>query len=309
MSRQFILCMTVGVLIPAVPSAVAQTVPVGYRVDPVVTGLATPTTMAFLGPDDFFVLEKDSGMVKRVRSLGPTPTVEVVLDLNVSSNSEQGLLGIALPVDFAQSGAVYLYYTNSSPLQNRIARYTWNGSALTSPVILASLSAASGTHNGGVLAVGPDGMLYAVIGDQGHFDRTQNNTQTATISETGVFMRLRPSDGVGPTDNPFSGMAGWQRVYACGIRNCFGMAFDPISGVLWEAENGPNDNDEVNRIVPGANGGWSMIHGPDSRDSDDIADLVMNPGATYVDPAFSWFDTGADGHRFSTQRTVECDDA
>lgn len=277
----------------AAPRASAQTLPAGYQADIVYDGATSPTAMAFLGPDDFFVLEKNSGVVQHVRVDGPVPVSTTALDLDVSGNGEQGLLGIALSPDFAASGTVFIYYTNDSPRQNRVARYTWDGATLVNPIVLATLMAVTDNHNGGPLAIGPDGMLYAVIGDQGRFDRTQNNTVTSTVSETGIVLRMNPTDGSGPADNPFSALPGWQRVYAYGIRNCFGMTFDGISGVLWEAENGPNNYDEVNRIIAGANGGWTIIHGPDSRDNNGVADLVMNAGAAYVDPAFSWNETTA----------------
>jgi glucose/arabinose dehydrogenase len=338
-------------------------------VNPVASGLSQPTGMAFIGTNDVLVLEKASGQVKRVVNGVVQGTV---LDLAVNSNSERGLLGIALAPDFNTNPAVYLYWTASSsgadsnvvsdtPLfGNRIDRFTWNGSTLALANNVAQLRARQtdnlvvpghetaprnpserGNHNGGVMRFGPDGKLYVALGDVGRRSQLQNleNGPFATAPPrddtfggpapdnahfTGVVLRLNP-DGTVPTDNPFfaagaaiGGEAGAniQKVYAYGIRNSFGMAFDPASQALWMSENGDDAFDELNRVVPGMNGGWVQIMGPVSRvdqfkdiettlpgglqqarwDPANIADtpadalnaLSMLPGASYDDPEFSW---------------------
>src|SRR5262245_52614795 len=101
----------VFVLVSQAAICYGQTVPGGYQVSTVVSGLSQPTTMAFLGPGDLFVLEKATGNVKRVRFGSGAPTVDVVLTLAVNGNSESGLLGIALAPDFATSHDVFIYYT------------------------------------------------------------------------------------------------------------------------------------------------------------------------------------------------------
>ena len=104
-------------------------------------------------------------------------------------------------------------------------------------------------------------------------------------------MRLN-DDGSVPTDNPFFAQGGnLAKYYAYGIRNSFGLAFDPITGALWSTENGPNNYDEINRVLPGFNSGWERIMGPVSRDQEGLLDLVFFPGSHYADPKFSWFDT------------------
>ena len=205
----------------------------------VVSGLNQPTTLAFLGPDDMFVLEKATGKVQRVVNgniQGP------VLDLAVNSGSERGLLGIALHPDFPMDPGVFLYWTESSTgadtsnlmdvplLGNRIDRYVWNGSSLTFDRNLIRLRAFQadagqplrGNHNGGVIKFGPDGNLYIVIGDNGRRGQLQNlpcgSTATCpgpTVPDdqfggpqpdnahlTGVVLRLT-DNGTAPADNPF----------------------------------------------------------------------------------------------------------
>jgi glucose/arabinose dehydrogenase len=166
------------------------------RVRTVVENLDQPTSMAFLGPNDFFVLEKATGKVKRVVNNAVQSTV---LDLPVNSGSERGLLGIALHPNFPATPHVYLYWTesttgadtdvlaNTSLLGNRVDRFVWDGSTLTfnqNIIRLRALqppfpaeptpAAGRGNHNGGVIKFGPDGKLYIFIGDNGRRGWMQN---------------------------------------------------------------------------------------------------------------------------------------
>jgi glucose/arabinose dehydrogenase len=206
-----------------------------------------------------------------------------------------------------------------------------------------------GNHDGGIIRFGPDGKLYVMFGDAGRRGQLQNlpsgPTPTglgATVPDdqfggpqpddahfTGVILRLN-DDGTTPADNPFFGVgaamggevgANIQKVFAYGIRNSFGMAFDPLSGNLWEQENGEDAFDELNLVEPGMNSGWIQIIGPASRVAEfkeiettslhhetfpnlqqfrwgpeRIADtpaealsrLFVLPGSHYSDPEFSW---------------------
>ena len=324
-------------------------------VSTVIAGLDQPTSLAFIGPNDFLVLERATGKVQRIvnGALHSTP-----LDLAVNNASERGLLGIALHPKFAQNGFVYLYWTESSTgtdtanidqvplLGNRVDRYVWNGSTLTFDRNLIKLRAlqqdagqpSRGNHNGGVLRVGPDGKVYIVIGDNGRRGLLQNITSGGPIPDdqfggpepddahlTGVILRLN-DDGSTPTDNPFANVtttltgeaaANVKKVFAYGVRNSFGMDFDPLSGALWTQENGDDAFDEINRVTPGFNGGWIQTMGPVSRIDEfksiemtygagnlqqirwppsniaatpqtAVSRMFMLPGAQYVDPEFSW---------------------
>ena len=331
------------------------------------SGLSQPISIAFIGPNDMFVLEKASGQVKRVVDGTVTGTV---LDLSVNSGSERGLLGIALHPNFAANGFVYLYWTQSSTgsdtttltsvplLGNRVDRFIWNGSTLTLDRNIAQLRAfqqdagqpARGNHNGGLLRFGPDGKLYVLIGDEGRRGQLQNlpdgpsgpgvpddqfgGPQPDDAHTTGAILRLN-DDGSTPTDNPFfatgaaiGGQVGAniQRLFAYGIRNSFGMAFEPCSGALWEQENGDDSFDELNRVDPGFNSGWVQMMGPPERigqykaietdptapqpfapggyfglqqirwpptniadsQADGLARLFALPGSQYSAPEFSW---------------------
>jgi aldose sugar dehydrogenase len=403
----------------------ASTAPVGAQagpavVDPklgvrtVVGGLITPSTMAFLGPNDFLVLEKNTGAVKRVVNGAVQATV---LDLSVNNASERGLLGIALHPRFPRDPGVYLFWTcrSTAPqdgdpfrpeeeacsdtpaamfgqpdtgdvlqvplLGNRVDRFEWNGSTLVFDASVKKLLAfqhdgapdppgqgdsaqpARGNHDGGPIAFGPDGKLYVSVGDLGRRGQMQNlrNGPTPPTADdqfggpapdnahlSGVILRLN-DDGSTPGDNPFfsagasiGGEAGAnvQRVFAYGLRNTFGIAFDPASGDLWDQQNADDAFDELNRVERGMNGGWIQIMGPVGRiaqfkeieqtlppsggvpgaglqqirwppsniaDSpqEALARLHVLPGSHYSDPEFSWkFATPPAGIGFLSSRAL-----
>src|ERR1044072_3071160 len=322
----------------------------------VLAGLDQPISLAFIGMNDFFILEKATGKVQRVVNGALHSTV---LDLGVNNASERGLLGIALHPNFAQNGFVYLFWTESSTgsdtanidnvplLGNRVDRYVWNGTGLTFDRNLIKLRAlqqdagqpSRGNHNGGVLRFGPDGKLYIIFGDNGRRGFLQNLEQGGPRPDdqfggpepddahlTGVILRLN-DDGSTPSDNPFINAIppfelfqvgnNVRKVFAFGIRNSFGMDFDPLSGTLWTQENGDDAFDEINRVTPGFNGGWIQKMGPVNRVNDflafemsygagnlqqlrwppsntattaqqALARMFLLPGAQYSDPEFSW---------------------
>jgi glucose/arabinose dehydrogenase len=299
-----------GVLAVAAAPARAQTpepsvVDPALEVRPVVAGLDSPVSLAFLGADDLFVAER-TGKVKRV--VGGA-VVSTVLDLPINSASDRGLLGIALHPGFAENGLTYLFWTESATgadtteitqvplLGNRVDRYRWDGAALSFDRTLVRLRAfqadegqpVRGSHNGGVLRFGRDGRLYVVMGDNGRRGQLQNlregpfgpgvpddqfgGPEPDAAHLTGVVLRLA-DDGTAPPDNPFFELgrdrggevgASLQKVYAYGLRNSFGLAIDPVSGALWEQENGDDSFSEINRVEPGMNSGWAQLMGPPER--------------------------------------------
>ncbi len=284
-------------------NATPQMLDENLTVSTVLAGLDQPTSLAFIGANEFFVLERATGRVQRVVN----GTLQgAVLDLNVNSFSERGLLGIALHPQFTQNGFVYLFWTESTTsadsgnvdditlLGNRVDRYQWNGSALAFDRNLIRLRAQQedasqphrGNHNGGVLRFGQDGKLYIIMGDNGRRGLMQNIISGGPVPDdqfggpepddahlTGVILRLN-DDGTTPADNPFfnasTGLSGEaaanvKKVFGYGVRNSFGMAVDPITGNLWTQENGDDSFDELNRVRPGFNGGWIQAMGPVNR--------------------------------------------
>ena len=298
----FLVC---AASVAAAVSAHAGQPPAGFpfddpalRVQEVVRGLNVPTTMAFIGPADILVLQKNDGKVRRVLSGVLQP--DAVLDVAVNNAGERGLLGIAIHPAFPTSPFVYLFFTESAtgldtgsgdPLGNRIYRYEWDGGALINPTLILDLPATPGSdHESGVILFGPDGKLYVMMGDLDRNGQLQNFPSGPAPDDTSVIVRIN-DDGTIPVDNPLFAQGGNLAKYdAYGIRNGFGLAFDPLTGALWDTENGPTAYDEVNRIDPGFNSGWEQLMGPDARDPQGLADLFQAPGSRYSDPEFSWFD-------------------
>lgn len=273
-----------------------------------VSGLNQPTGLAFFGNNDLFIIEKPTGQVIHKRGNASN----LALDLNVQADSERGLLGIALPPTFATDTTkyVYLYYSTTTAgsdstntnnwAGNRLSRFVWNGSTLSGEQVLMTIapdpSGNGPNHNAGPIAFGPDGKLYGTLGDLNRDLAEQNNQSAAnTSSHVGGIYRLNP-DGSIPSDNPFASNANpdFRKYYAYGVRNTFGIQFDPLTGKLWDTENGPNNYDEINQTFSGFNSGWNIIMGPDSRNSANApGDLVNFPNSQYSDPEFSWNTTVA----------------
>jgi glucose/arabinose dehydrogenase len=280
-------------------------------------GLDQPTTMSFLGVDDFLVLEKSTGRVRRV--LNDVLQPGFALDVHVNDSSERGMLGIAI-----QQGSpirVFLYYTEAAgadggaPLGNRVYRYDWSPGTgtLINPVLVLDLPVLPGpNHDAGVILIDSAGLLYAMIGDLNHNGQLQNNVAGAPPDNTGVIFRVN-QDGTAAAGNPFTPYCSITTTQTCsatpdcpagqtcitnvarylayGVRNGFGLEFDRApGGGLWMSENGPSNFDELNRVEAGWNGGWNQIHGPDALDPQGVGDLWNMPGEglTYSDPEFSW---------------------
>jgi len=194
---------------------------------------------------------------------------------------------------------VFLYFTESTTeddesLKNRVYKYQWNGEEkrLVNPTLILDLPAMPGpNHNGGKLTIGHDNYLYAVIGDLNHEGKLQNIVDGPQPDDTGVIFRVNPEDGSPAPDNPFmSNEEGLllNKYYAYGIRNSFGIDFDPVTGNLWDTENGPQYGDEINLVKPGFNSGWKQVMGPIFRSNVIEDELVSFPGSKYADPIFSW---------------------
>ncbi|GGM03906.1 MULTISPECIES: PQQ-dependent sugar dehydrogenase [Micromonospora] len=214
-------------------------------VEVLATGLEAPWGLAFLPDGSALVTERDS---TRILALTDGQTREVGRVPDAAPGGEGGLLGIAVSPDHAQDGWIYVYYTTAQ--DNRIARMQAGG---TPEPVFTGIPRAS-THNGGRIAFGPDGMLYAGTGDAGDRDSAQDRDSLG-----GKILRLTPQGQPAP-GNPF----GDSPVYSYGHRNVQGLAWDS-AGTLFAAEFGQNRYDELNRITPGGNYGWPEVEG----DSDD----------------------------------------
>lgn len=258
------------------------------KIDIVTDNLSSPTSMAFIG-SNILVLEKDGNV--RLISNGVLKD-EPVLRVNVQTDSERGLLGITV-----LDNDVFLYFTELLPdgtIKNRVYSYEWNGENLVQQDLLLDLPGLPGpNHDGGKLLMaqpknngGPN--LFAVIGDVKHLGKLQNVKDGPAPDDTGVIFRVNPQDGSAARDNPFISEDATSRYFAYGIRNSFGMAIDPVTGILWDTENGPGENDEINIVKPGFNSGWQSVMGPILLEGKDQGDLYILPGSHYADPVLTW---------------------
>jgi len=237
-----------------------------FVIERYVTGIeSSPTTMAFVG-NDILVLQKHDGKVRLIRD---GHIDKAVLDVSVTNIGEQGMLGIV-----TSGSTVYLYFTESTsdggePIAKRVYKYEWNGDELVNPVLIRDLPQTRPYHNGGAMVTGLDDSVYLILGDAGRYGKLQNH-KTGEPDDTSVIMRI-------DKEEPY---------YAMGIRNSFGLAVDPVTGNLWDTENGDDDFDEINLVMPSFNSGWEVIMGPATQD--ELSLLPGYEGYVYSDPEFSW---------------------
>ena len=261
-------------------------------------GLKGPTTgMAFLGPNDILVLEKNTGKVQRI--LDGKLQENPLLQVNVGTEVELGLLGIATSNNQEGKTSVFLYYSeaNSSGVVvgNRLYKYELVDNRLVNPLLLLNLPATSpipgheNNHNGGKLVIGPDNNVYVIVGDVGgRMGNIQNIMRGNSPDGTSGILRVT-QDGKSVDDGPFGSSVPNILYYAYGIRNSFGFDFDPVTGNLWDSENGGIDKDEINYVYPGFNSGWRKAMGMALQRFDANQDLFSFEGkGNYSDPEFVW---------------------
>jgi aldose sugar dehydrogenase len=261
----------------------------------VLDGLSSPTSIAFLDENNILLLEKE-GSVRLISNgqLQPEPVLQLA---GVESNNERGLLGIEVLDDkvllyVTESGAQVQGVPTEGDVRNRVYSYAWDGTSLTNPQLLVDLPSGPGTnHQGGKLKIGPDNQLYVIVGEMQREGQLQNIQNGPPPDDTGVILRVNPADGSSSSGNPFSTdpTSPLIKYYAYGIRNSFGIEFDPVTGQLWEAENGEDVFDEINLVQPGFNSGWKQVMGPIAANTGvSESSLVNMPGSQYADPVFSW---------------------
>jgi glucose/arabinose dehydrogenase len=285
--------------IPGVVASVGEGEPAvrdpSLKIETVTEGLMLPTTMAFVGPDDILVLEKNKGTVQRI--VNGQMLAEPLLQVNVSSEVERGMLGIAVSKDNqTKIPNVYLYFTEAEgekPMASRLYRYELTNDTLVNPKLLLELPAEPGPrHNAGNIIIGPDNNLYVSVGDlDGHTSMAQNVAGGGKPDGSSAILRITQDGHV-----PGAGILGddgvSRKYYAYGIRNSFGMDFDHLTGKLWNTENGPSYGDEINLVEPGFNSGWLEIQGMAPVNFYRDQDLVNFEGkGNYSDPEFVWTDT------------------
>ena len=283
------------------------------RIEEVARGLEFPTTMTFVGPDDILVLEKEKGTVRRIINGNLLP--EPVLRVNVATSSETCMCGIAITKAIPGRAYVFLYFTGvkfadqgTASLANRLYRYELVDNRLQNPKLLLDLPPTTGPHHtGGAILVGPDNYLYLPIGDldnigdDEYFDTKAQNVKDSKDADGRSGILRTTLEGMPVPNGSIIGNAyPLNMYYAYGIRNSFGIDFDPVTGKLWDTENGPAYGDEINMVEPGFNSGWHKVQGSwknMNRNNGDIITsepsglIYFNGRGKYSEPEFEWTQT------------------
>jgi aldose sugar dehydrogenase len=284
-------------------------------------GLKAPSAMAFIGPNDILVTEKNTGNVQRITDgiISSQPLLHVV----TTKKDERGLLGIATSINNeSKKTFVFLYFTEAQlndvgsptqdPLGNRVYRYELVDNKLVNPKLLLDLPALPGPrHNAGKMAIGPDDNLYVSIGDvDGSFrgigtgTKAQNYEDGPAPDGRGGILRIT-QNGLTVGEGILGNTPILNLYYAYGIKNSFGFDFDPITGKMWDTENGPTFGDEINVVEPGFNSGWVKVQGIWKMDVDPLEEPEKGEIATngsldlvdfggkgrYSSPEFTWSNT------------------
>jgi len=286
------------------------------RVELFTAGLNFPTGMVFLDNEKIMIIEKNSGKIKLV--INGSLVNEPIIDLNVANMSERGLLGIASSEknisDVNYKGKkqynIFLFVTETDKkdggniLGNRVYKYELIDDELINPKLLLDLPFLPGpSHNGGVIQIGKDNNLYIVVGDLNRKNNPSGNTLAENLNSTrnpdgrgGILFVDQNGEPVG--EGILGNTSPINKYFGYGIRNSFGIGFDPITGNLWETENGSHFGDEINLIVPGFNGGWRQVLGLSElydkfkeKKFDNQTLVTFNGNGKYKDPIFMWNDT------------------
>jgi glucose/arabinose dehydrogenase len=267
-------------------------------VEQIASGLVSPTTMAFLDEDTILVLEKNSGKVRVIENGALQP--EPVLDVAVANDGERGMRGIAISRENETTTYVYVYFTESgggvdgddargvAPAGNRLYRYELQGDRLVNPTLLLDLPALPGPlFNGGPVVIGPDNNVYLAIGDVGgHSTKAQNIGNGTGPDGTSGILRVGKS---GEVPEPVIGTGTFDKYYfAYGMRNSYGIDFDPMTGILWDIENGSPYVDEINLVDAGFNSGWKIVQGRVPPNYTLTGLVTFNNESHYSNPEFTW---------------------
>ena len=257
-----------------------QTIDPNLKIEEVVTGANELTTFAFID-NDILYLEKLNGDIKLIKNseLQNDP----LYHFDVYKTTESGLLGIATNENY-----VYVYV--SEPLDekgNNNYKFLWDDNKLTEKELVKTLPSRNCCHQGGYMVTSPDGKVFATIGDlenirQGTPGKLQNMVD-GKIDDTSIIFQVEFDKNI---KSPMNSDEPLSHYYAIGIRNSFGLAFDPLTGNLWDTENGQYCCDEINLVPPKFNSGWALAHGFINQQTIDSIPKIAD--FEYSNPEFEW---------------------
>jgi len=228
-------------------------VPPGFTLTELASGLSRPANLLALPDGRLLIGEQQTGQIKVFKSGSVLSTPYAIISPLYTGNNESGLLGLCLDPDFSSNGYVYAFVTHDSTT-SRVWRFTTSGDVGTNQTLIVDNIPHRGVnHNGGGIGFGLDGKLYMAVGEAGNSSWAQDVNILG-----GKILRSNP-DGSVPADNPFGNL-----VWSFGHRHPFRLTFQPGTGRLYVTENGPSQDDELNRIVQGGNYGWPLDTGPNA---------------------------------------------
>ena len=256
--------LALGLLVTAAP---ARALDDGFAVEQVLADLEVPVFFDFAPDGRLFFNEYTTGSVRVVSAAMELQPDPVVTFDDVEVFFERGFLGLELDPRFEENHHLYVYYSSTDG-SHKLVRVTEADGVATELVTLRGdlPLEGEGNHNGGPIVFGPDQTLYLSIGEQGQSESAQD-----LQVELGKVLRM-DRDGVAAAGNPFDGA-----VWALGLRNTFGLAFNPLDGQLYGSENGPTVDDEVNLLFAGANYGWPLYTGAPGEAGFEDALTTWNP--------------------------------
>jgi len=253
---------------------------------------------AFIGPDDILVLDTFGGNLSRITN--GTLWEEPLLTVPVVADNERGLLGIDVAKNVKPGvDSIFLYYTEAdnagNAIGNRLYSYELKDDKIMNPKLLLDLPVGPGIdHNGGVVSVGPDNNVYVIVGDINQdnlplgFTPTRNSADGLIDGRSGILRVTQEGkvvgDGILGKDGPLN------MYYAYGIRNGFGIDFDPVTNKLWDTENGSTYGDEINLVEPGFNSGWDKVMGMSFNQNEFRPNTLVNfdGKGKYSEPELEW---------------------
>ena len=256
------------------------------KIETIATGINELTAFAFVG-NDILYLEKINGDIRLIRD--GQVSEKILHHFDVYKTTESGLLGIT-----TKDNLVYIYVSEpldeegKIPKANNIYEFLWTGDELVNKKLINTLPSRNCCHQGGYMVTSPNGEIFATIGDlenireSGIPSKLQNN-EDGGVDDTSIILRVGIDENtISPmtSDDPFS------HYYAIGIRNSFGLAFDPITGNLWDTENGQVCCDEINLVTENFNSGWALVQGMANENSISVIPKIEN--FEYSNPEFTW---------------------
>jgi glucose/arabinose dehydrogenase/plastocyanin/sugar lactone lactonase YvrE len=273
------------------------------KIEPVYDGLALPLAIAFLGPNDMLVAQNNNNNTI-VRIVNGQMLDEPVLDLEDNLN----VIGCVCDIAVLQNdnGTLYgfVYYAalevteddESKKIVNSLYRYDLTNGKFTNPKSIFEIpSNPAALHQGGKVMIGPDNNIYVTVGEIDHYFTKAINVKNGSMPDgSGGILRFTP-DGSPVDGGLIGGSHPVDKYYAYGIRNSFGLDYDPLTGNIWMTDNGPTTDDELNLVRPGFNGGWNKIMGMHNftyNRAFNLTDLeFFNGTGQYYDPIFDWFES------------------